>query len=358
MYLSRLVVENLRILEGVDVFPGSGLNVIRGGNGAGKTSLLEAIHILGTGRSFRGRRLEVLVRRGAGSLRVFGEVRRDNGSRVGIGVERGKGGMRVRVGGKAVASSSGLAQELSLALVTPESHRLLTGGPKERRRILDWGLFHVEQGYLELLQRYTRALRQRNAALRGWGSKRRLFAWDRELILAGEEISRHRERYVAGLESAVREVMAALLGQPVSLSFKRGWGRDESLTEALSRTLARDRGEGRTTVGPHRADLEFRLGGIPAEEALSRGQAKLFVSGVELAQVTSLAQQSGRTPVVLVDDLPSELDEENRGRFLELLARRGAQVFVTLVDEGLLGGAGWHSHRLFHVEQGRVHEVV
>ncbi len=266
--------------------------------------------------------------------------------------------MRVRVGGRAVESSSGLAQEMGLALVTPESHRLLTGGPKERRRVLDWGLFHVEQGYLELLQRYGRAIRQRNAALRGWGAKGALSGWDREVVLAGEELSRIRESYVAGLEGVLQEVTGALLDLPVTVCLKRGWGGDESLEEALGRTQIRDRTEGRTTVGPHRADLEFRIGGILPEEALSRGQAKLFVCGVELAQVKRMSDRGGERPVMLVDDLPSELDEENRGRFLKLLAGTGGQVFVTAVEQGQVTEADWQSHRLFHVEQGRLHEVV
>ncbi len=358
MYLSRLVVENVRILEGVRLVPACHLNVIQGANGSGKTSLLEAIHILGTGRSFRSRRLDVLVRRGAENLRVFGEVVRENGSRVGVGVERGKRGMRVRVGGRAVESSSGLAQEMGLALVTPESHRLLSGGPKERRRVLDWGLFHVEPGYLEVLQRYGRAVQQRNAALRGWGPKHGLTGWDQEVLSAGEALTRMRESYVAGMGGALKEVMGTLLDLPVSVRLKRGWGSNESLEEALGRAQSRDRAEGRTTVGPHRADLEFRIGGMLAEEALSRGQAKLFVGGVELAQVKAMTGHGGKTPVMLVDDLASELDEENRGRFLGLLARTGGQVFVTMVEEGLVTVADWQSHKLFHVEQGRFHEMV
>lgn len=291
-------------------------------------------------------------------MQVFGEVVKESGSLVGIGVERGRGGMRVKVGGRTVDSSSALAQELGLALVTPESHRLLTGGPKERRRVLDWGLFHVERGYLELLQRYSRSVRQRNAALRVGGGRSGLSVWDREVVLTGEELSRRREGYVSDLAVALEEVMASLLEGSVSVSLRRGWARDESLQEALARTQARDREEGRTTVGPHRADLEFRVRGIPALEALSRGQAKLFVSGVEMAQVKSVAERGGRRPVVLVDDLPSELDEENRGRFLKVLAATGGQVFVTVVEEGLLRVAGWQSHTVFHVERGRVHEVV
>ncbi len=358
MYLARLEVENLRVIEITCFAPGSRLNVIAGRNGAGKTSLLESIHILGTGRSFRSRRVDALVRRGAKELSVFGEVVKQGGGRVGIGVARGRDGMRVRVGGQTAESSSTLAQELSLALVTPDSHRLLTGGPKERRRVLDWGLFHVEQGYLQLLQRYGRTLRQRNAELRNGAIQAAISAWDRELAAVGEEVNALRESYVHGFERALQVVMGELLELSVTVSFRQGWPREESLEEVLGRMRMRDRAEGLTTVGPHRADLKFLVEGVPVAEALSRGQAKLFVSGVELARAKGVADAGGEVPVVLVDDLPSELDTPNRHRFMEVLAGLGGQVFVTAVDEKLLATDGWASIAVFHVEQGRVLEVV
>ena len=358
MYLGRLEVENLRVLDSVSVRPDRCLNVIAGLNGAGKTSLLESIHILGTGRSFRSRRLDALVRRGRDDLSVFGEVVKEGAARVGMGVARGKQGMRVRIGGQAVESSSRLAQDLSLALITPDSHRLLTGGPKERRRVLDWGLFHVERGYLGLVQRYARAVRQRNAALRVGASARQLGPWDEELVSVGEMLTARREGYVEVLEAALRAVTGELLERPVSVVFRRGWPRGEALADALGRSMARDREQGITNIGPHRADLEFLVEDVAAADGLSRGQAKLFVSGVELAQVKGVVGLGASVPVVLVDDLPSELDERNRSRFLDCLRNVGGQVFLTAVDPVLLESDAWESKTVFHVEQGRVHEVI
>ncbi|MDJ0891732.1 MAG: DNA replication/repair protein RecF [Gammaproteobacteria bacterium] len=358
MYLARLEVDSLRVLDAASFAPGSGLNVIAGRNGAGKTSLLESIHILGTGRSFRSRRLDALVRRGASELSVFGEVVKQGGGRVAIGVARGRQGMRVRVGGQSAESSSSLAQELSLALVTPDSHRLLSGGPKERRRVLDWGLFHVERGYLQLLQRYGRTLRQRNAEIRKAGSGAAITAWDRELVAVGEQLNSLREGYVQRFEKTLQEVMWELLELPVAVGFRRGWSQGQSLDEALGRMRVRDRAEGLTSVGPHRADLRFLVEGVPVVEALSRGQAKLFVSAVELARAKGVSQAGGEAPVVLVDDLPSELDTANRRRFMDVLAGLGGQVFVTAVEERLLPTEGWERAVVFHVERGRVREVV
>ncbi len=358
MHIRRLEVENLRVFESASLALNSRLNVIAGPNGAGKTTLLEGVYILGTGRSFRSRRLEAVLRRGAESLRVFGEVAGEDGGTVGVGVGKGGDGFRVRIGGERVDASSRLAQELALGLITPESHRLLNGGPGVRRRALDWGLFHVEPGYHGTLGRYTRALRQRNAALRGERSEKASRAWDEELVGAGERVSRWREGYVEFLESRLRGVMGELWDFSVSVGYRRGWPERASFEEALGLAWTRDRKEGWTSVGPHRADLELRVEGERAEERLSRGQAKLFVSAFELAQVKGVAEVGGKAPVVLVDDLASELDLASRGRFLELLARTGSQVLVTAVEEGVVPKDSWDTHAVFHVEQGSVRKMV
>jgi len=201
-------------------------------------------------------------------------------------------------------------------------------------------------------------VRQRNAALRGGVSKAQLSGWDRELVVAGEVLTGKREGYVAEFEGALREVVEDLLGLRISVSFRRGWGAEESLEDALLRSQGRDREEGMTSVGPHRADLRFFVQGIPAVDALSRGQAKLFVSGVELAQVKGVVRMGSRVPVVLVDDLPSELDNSNRARFLAVLRNLGGQVFVTGIDQNLVSPDDWDAYAVFHVEQGRVREVV
>lgn len=358
MYLSRLEVEGLRVLSSVSIQPTPRLNLICGPNGAGKTTLIEAIHLLGRGRSFRTREVVRLVGRGQGMFRVSGEVVGEGGRRVRLGVAKGREGTVIKVAGEQVKASSALAQELGLALITPESHRLVTGGPGERRRLLDWGMFHVEPGYLDAIKRYGRALRQRNAWLRGGGGRLEVAAWDGELEGWGQRIARWRDGYVKGLQPFLAGTVGRLGGVEVIVTHRRGWREGVGLGDALRSALDRDRRFGATSVGPHRADLEFRVEGVRAEEVLSRGEAKLLVAAVVLGQVLHLREEIGRQAVLLLDDLASELDEENRLRLMAVLRETESQVFVTAVNEDTLGPAAREHCSMFHVEQGRVIQVV
>jgi len=358
MYIGRLEVADLRILRSVSIRPSRGLNFILGSNGTGKTSLLEGVYVLGSGRSFRTRQPSALTRRGAGGFRVFGEVVGDGGRGVGVGLARSGEGTEVRVGGRRVARSSDLAREVAVALVRPESHRLVGGGPGERRRLLDWGLFHVEPAYHGILQRYVRGLRQRNASLRSSRTSVSVRAWDPELAETGELVSAWRAGYVERLRPFLVGQGTRLLGMHVSMRYRRGWAEGISLGEALDRNLSVDRQRGATGAGPHRAEVLLQADGLRVEEALSRGQEKLLVGAIVLGQCALLAAEAGVHPVVLVDDLAAELDEHNRHRFLESLAELGNQAFVTSVTGGLRLQEGWSESRTFHVEQGSVREVV
>lgn len=358
MRLDSLEVRNLRILTELECTPGARLNVFVGANGSGKTSILEAVHVLGSGRSFRTHRLGELIQRGAAWLRVRGELVGDDGARHPVGVEKGAEGLRIRVGGEAVRSASILARQLPLIVVTPESQRLLTDGAELRRQLVDWALFHVEPGYLAVLQRYRRALRQRNAALRDGADEEALGVWSRGLAEAGEALHGQRARFVEEILPLYAETLKELLPMPVDIEYRAGWDSAVALAEAVQAGVPTDRLRGFTGVGPHRADLRFRVGGAPAHQVLSRGEGKLFVVGLVLAQGRFLRDGAGRRALVLVDDLASELDADSRGRFFTQLEALGAQCFVTTVSRDLVRGADSEGLRVFHVERAKPLKMV
>ncbi|MDE0459908.1 MAG: DNA replication and repair protein RecF, partial [Chromatiales bacterium] len=219
-------------------------------------------------------------------------------------------------------------------------------------------LFHVEPTYLKHHRRYRRALRQRNAAIRGGAEVSDLGAWDVELAEAGELLSEQRERYLGRALRAMNDVVGALLGRPADIQFYRGWAPNLSLVQACERSLTDDRLRGHTQVGPHRADLRFTICGRPLRHSLSRGEAKLFVTAVAVAQVLDLASVLGYPPVVLVDDIASELDSDSRGRCLAELKATGAQLFLTAVPDVGMGTSGVEAERLFHVERGHIRQMV
>ena len=239
MALRRLQVTDFRCLCTVDLELDPQFTLISGANASGKTSLLEAIYLLGRGRSFRTRRIQHLIRHGAEQFTVFGEVDTAN-RRIPIGVEGSKGGMRARIGGVAAGSLAELALALPVQIIDPEVHKLIEEGPVRRRRFLDWGVFHVEPGFIEFWQRYHQVLRQRNASLKARQSRSVTSAWDRDLVRYGEELSSARARYVTVLSEAARSLGQNLLGGELTLRYRTGWDRDLGLTEALARSWTVD----------------------------------------------------------------------------------------------------------------------
>jgi DNA replication and repair protein RecF len=358
MRLSRLEIRNVRILADLECVPGAGLNVFVGPNGSGKTSILESIHVLGSSRSFRTHRLAELISHGQSWLRVWGEIASDDGASAPVGVEKSSEGLRIRVAGEGVRSASELARQLPLVVISPDSQRLLTDGAELRRQLMDWALFHVEPGYLHVLQRYRRALRQRNAALREQVGGAALTAWDQELAEAGEALHGQRDRFLGGILPLYAETLQRLIPMSVDIRYRAGWDTSVALKEALEAGTPTDRIRGFTGVGPHRADLVFRTAGAPAHRVLSRGEGKLFVVGLVLAQGRFLVDRQGRRPLVLVDDLASELDEDSRGRFFAQLEALGAQSFVTTVSRDLVETADSEDVKVFHVERGKPLKMV
>lgn len=372
MRVTRLRLADMRRFSEAELVPGPGLNLITGDNGAGKTTLLEALHLMAYGRSFRCRVRDGLVRQGAAALEVFVEWVEGAAAGDPIGAApRGGAPARLRraglrhsgnawsgrLDGADVAHLGELCAALAVVSFEPGSHALVTGGSEGRRRLLDWGLFHVEPDFLPLWRRYARALKQRNVLLKQRAAGL-LEPWEHELALAGEAITRHRESHLASWEPLLQAGMAAFLPAAgvVGLGFQPGWRREElPLADALLLARERDLAAGYTTVGPHRADWRVDYERIPGREALSRGQAKLSALALLLSQAEHHARLRGAWPVVALDDLASELDSRHQRRVLDWLLQTGAQLFVTgTAPPAALESLALSTFARFHVEHGQL----
>ena len=359
MRLEQLRIQGLRCLAAVDISLDPGINFFVGANGAGKTSVLEAAFLLSHARSFRSGAREALLQRGSTRLSVFAELHHDDERIVRLGLGRDGSRWEAKVDGLGVAIGQ-LVSECAVVCFEPGSHALIAGAAEERRRFLDWGVFHVEHDFLGTWRRYQRALKQRNSLLRSVAaSEDALFApWEAELALAAHHIDRQRQAYLDLLHPRLQASVAELLPELGSfeLRYRRGWSEDQGLSDQLRAQRGRDVARGHTTAGAHRADWSIAFEHAPLREHLSRGQEKLTALACMLAQAALYAEHRSEWPIVCLDDLASELDLSHQTAVVAQLTTANAQVLLTGTD--VPQALQPVSSRMFHVEQGRLTRLL
>ena len=331
MRIRQLQISDLRLFAEASLRLAPGINFVRGANGAGKTSLLEAVHLLGYGRSFRGGSRDTLIRHDRERLQVFARWDTDSGERR-TGLTRSGSDWQARLDGQNLPTLSGLHLACAVICFEPGSHELLAGSGEQRRRYLDWGLFHVEQDFLPVWRRYQRALRQRNSLLRASArNAAEYLPWEQEMATTANRIDELRERQLSRSESAAAPLLATFLaemGEP-RWRYRRGWSKEQDFADLLASNRERDQRLGYSFSGPHRADWQLGFENLPESAPLSRGQQKLAALACVLAQIEVLRQAGHEVPVVLLDDLASELDREHQERVWQYLADADVQVLAT-----------------------------
>lgn len=355
--LNQLTISNLRNITELVVQPSSGINLILGDNGSGKTSILEAIHLLTLGRSFRTRFLKNIVQFDQQALQVIAST--TNNTPVGLQFDLTKG-LQIRINSEPLKRLSDLATQLPLQLIPANCHQFFEQGPKYRRQLLDWGLFHVEPSFNYQWQSYKKVVQQRNSALKQHKSNDEIQLWNTHLAQHGETITHFRRQQLNTLLTKFEIIFPRLCPEfakaSFSLQFKTGWSKDQSLLEVLSSNLERDKKVGYTRSGSHAADWSFNINDVDPAEILSRGQQKLFVLALSMAQaeITLNSAQHTRS-ILLIDDISSELDQQHQQIIIEELAKLPVQSFITSTDSSLnLRQNCDDSMAVFHVKHGKV----
>ena len=351
--LERLWVEDFRNIAALEMAFSNNLNVVLGPNGSGKTSFLDAIHVLATGRSFTGSTASDFIRRGQEKSIVGGHIRNPDGVRASLGVEKTGATTHCRVDGESVRSASVLSRHVTVLPLHARLFQLLDDTPAQRRALLDRVLFHVEPLYLETYKRFHRAVQQRNELLKAGQRPAEFEFWDEEFLAAGESLNNSRLGCVAHLNGWLAERHQILELGTVGLAYRSGWRADQTLREALKENRQRELLVKSTTIGPHRAELKVLADERLARNAVSRGQAKLLTCLLVEAQLAYLEEHGRPTPILLVDDIAAELDSRSRAIVLPMLLKPGRQAFVTAIDfDQVPADLGNLSLTLFHVEQG------
>ena len=358
--LESVYIDGVRNLSAQRLVMGSEINLISGPNGSGKSSIVEALSMLSTGRSFRSSSVRSVIQHGREDCIVQAQVRY-RGSVRSLGIRRSKTGeLTLRLDGEPMSSLAEFAAQVPTIIIDPSSTDTITGPPDSRRRLIDGTLFHVEHGFLDVWRRYQRVLKQRNAMLRR-GMMRGQDPWLRELSRVGSDLTNYRVGLVSRLEPVFKSILAELNSAlaDTELVFRSGWDASLSLEAGLARSTESDIAQGFTHVGPHRADLRLQWQGRSMSDVFSRGQLKLAVIALRLAQGRVLAESGGGAPLYLVDDLTAELDDHHALQVCRMLEQTSSQVVLTTVSELAQERPWMHDvSSVFHVEQGCVSKVA
>lgn len=366
MSLSSLSVRDCRNLEAVDIELVPGLNLFVGPNGAGKTALLEAVHILSRGRSFRSSQSSKVIRTDQPEMIVRAGITDEYRVSSQLSVARPRrGATLVRVDGESLPGGVSAASKLlPVQTMLPGVSDLVFSGPAERRRWLDWGVFHVEPSYLSAWRNYQQLLKQRNARLRQLQSvdgDNVLGTFTDQLLEAALPLAALRQRYVESWAPLFAETLSRLdenLANIVSTLKPFGSLEDVDLAELMTQNASRDVKLGVTHSGPHRADLLLKHNGRPLSDSLSRGQGKTVALAMMQSQASYLAMRTGQTSLFLIDDAGAELDRDHNAAFFESLAQTNAQIMATCTEEPWTGRAyPGHERAVFHVKQGQIERL-
>lgn len=382
MPIQSLEITDFRNLRFVQLLPSPSVNWLVGSNGSGKTSVLESLYLIGTGKSFRSNNARQYINHDVSKCLVVTSMA-ENASSLGgtrIGIERDThGGFSARCNGESIRRLSELARLFPLVTLLPDSVELLTGDPVARREFVDWTMFHVEHkgDYLEVYKSFSICLQSRNKLLKGLAEGSRLgdkaalqelASWDEQFVFWGERLSALREgfvqRMVATLQTSAAE-FAEAFGMPsydlerVRIAYQSGWASGRTLADQLQMQREKDLERGTSTSGPHRFDLRISHDAIPVKEFFSRGQLKHLTSLFKVSQARLFQEthESGEV-IFLFDDAFAELDSRHAASIISVLRSLGIQVFVTSVEPPETKGFSIDNHdKMFHVEHGSIRPV-
>ena len=365
MHLKQINITGIRNLKPIQINLDAGVNIFYGQNGSGKTSLLEAIHLLITGRSFRTRDLSNIVQFGQDEYTITGVLSANvekTAEKIKIGTAAFiKGAKKFKIR-EQHCTSADIAKLLPSQFVNVTSTQLIEGGPAFRRSFMDWGGFHIEHSFWNEWNCYNRALLQRNVLIKQCDSvaqlKSKTFAWQTTFLEAGQVINDIRKAFLIDLSMYFSDIISnwGLNNKNFVFKYSQGWPEHLTLEESINDSLNTDLVKGVTSKGPHRADLEILVNSMPAKYVLSRGQLKLIALAMFLARNMVLENKQEAKSVFLIDDFNSELDVKSCKLFVSSLCKSPTQVFITGIEGKILKDSFYNKNSIsmFHVEHGIV----
>lgn len=353
MAITHIFIHHFRNIIQTELQLSDKFNFLVGDNGSGKTSFLEALYMLGHGRAFRHPQSNRVIQHDKQELAIHAKIHiNDHTHSLGILKSR-QGDNQIKINGDEGFKTADLAQLLPIQLITPEGFDLLTGGPKYRRAFLDWGCFHHFPAFFAIWNATRRLTKQRNALLRQVANYEHLAHWDKELARAATKLSQFRQEYTQHIIPELIETANLFLPEyDLDCHYYQGWDTQKAYSDLLASHFERDKQLTYTAFGPHKADFRLKNNQIPVEDLLSRGQLKLLVCALRLAQGEFYAKYTQQTCLYLIDDFASELDKEKRALLARRLKKTQAQVFITAISAKQIAHMIDENDKIFYVKSG------
>jgi DNA replication and repair protein RecF len=354
MSLEKLSIYSLRNIQKATIVPSPGINLITGENASGKSSFLEAIFILGRARSFRATSIKQVIQFEQSKMIVSGQIKLKSGNTFQLGIQFDGKRCDIRIN-QENSSKAELAYSLPILLIHPKSYKLLDGGPQIRREFLDWGVFNSDELFLDYWRKFKKVLQQRNSLLKSKKTNQ-INVWDTELVQYGTIVSRYRKQYLEKLEPVFFEICNRFFNfKKIELRYFSGWDPSLDFIQALGNDLEKDMRYGFTHSGPHRCEFSVLIENRLAKDFISRGQLKLLMLALKLAQVKLINSEKDNVVCVLIDDLGAELDLLNKTILLEYFVELDCQVFMSTTEIANFGDLSkLDNYKVFHVEHGEI----
>jgi len=332
MYISQLKIDNFRNIDALELKFDEKVNFIIGENGSGKTSILESIFFLSFGRSFRTNTLARVINQNESDFFLFAIINTDVENIVAM--NRNRNGKSInKLNYENQKNHSAITRLLPVQILTPESFNLINSGAKKRLKILDWGAFYSDKNFLKAWQQTQFLIKQRNSALKQKYPQTYIKSLDKKLVEFTELLDKKRLEYFTKLKPLILEILAIFNDDLVlDISYYRGWNKDKSLAEVLDEHYLQDQKKGVTQYGPHRADMRLMVNNFPACDIFSRGQQKLLIASIKLAQGELNNLTNSNKCVYLIDDIASELDDAHLEILFDYLLSLESQIFITFTD--------------------------
>ena len=364
LYLKDIKLTDFRNYKEQVISFDEGFNFLVGNNAEGKTNLVEAIYMLSAGRSFRTSMDSELVRWGSSNLYIKGTIVTGEGEKA-IEIAVGGNNRKIKVNGVLLGKRGDLFGKFISVIFSPEELKLVKEGPSYRRKFMDQGVTQIKPSYYYLLINYKKVLFQRNSLLRDWLSGKAdadvLTVWDRQLAGYGTRMVFERQRFVRTLSVLAKHVHSKITNGEEDLDIKYQSCVDikedtspeeirQQFAQNLESARARDIKTGVTNFGPHREDLVVLINGVDARKFGSQGQQRTAALSMKLSEIELLKSETGECPVLLLDDVMSELDPSRQQYILENLS--GVQTFITCTHIAGIMKKSCQKGKVFHVDSG------